>query len=280
VPLSIVGLSYSVGAFPTLAGKFLKNQKREFLEYFSVALRHIVFWSLPATVLFIVLRAQIVRVILGVGAFSWVDTRLTAASLLILSLSILSQGLVMLLIRAFYAAGHTLLPLVINLVSSLATVSSAFLFLNIFRNSSGFKDWFLSVLKAGDLLGAEVLILPLAVSLGSLINIILLLIYFKRIFGSFDGQDLNRSFGASALSSVVLGASSYWSLKLFALIFNLDTFLGIFLQGFLSGVLGIIIGALVLYWLKNREFQEISSTISAKFWRKVPIVGPEPEKLP
>jgi len=287
VPLSVIGLSYAVGVFPTLSISFVRNRRNEFLEHFSLAFRHIVFWSLPATVLFIVLRAQIVRVILGAGAFSWMDTRLVAAALLLLSLSILAQGLVMLLVRAFYAAGHTFLPVGINLISSVATIAGAFGALGWFQNSPAFRSWFLGVLKVPDFSGAGVLVLPLAVSLGSLINVFLLLIYFKRIFGSFDGgarlsdgQGLNRSLRDAALSSVILGAATYYALKLFALLFRLDTFVGIFSQGFLAGTLGILAGALVLYWVQNREFQEISSAFRRKLWREVPVVASEPEKLP
>ncbi len=279
VPLSVIGLSYAVGVFPTLSISFVQNRRKEFLENFSLAFRHIVFWSLPATVLFIVLRAQIVRVILGAGAFSWVDTRLVAAALLLLSLSILAQGLVMLLVRAFYAAGHTFLPVGINLISSAATIAGAFWALDWFQNSLVFRSWFSGVLKVAEISSASVLVLPLAISLGSLINVFLLLIYFKRIFGSFGGG-LNRSLRDAALSSVILGAATYYALKLFALLFRLDTFVGIFSQGFLAGTLGISAGALVLYWVQNREFQEISSAFRAKLWREVPVVASEPEKLP
>ena len=295
VPLSVIGLSYSIGAFPTLAASYVENKKEEFLKYFSLAFRHIVFWSLPATVLFIVLRAQIVRVVLGAGAFSWVDTRLTAASLFLLALSILAQGLIMLLVRAFYAAGHTFLPVGINLVSSIATVGGALWALGIFRASAAFREWLLEFLKVGDVPGGEILLLPLAISLGSFINIVFLLIYFKKIFGSFGGGPpvfdpeglrperaggLNRSFRDAAISSVVLGAVSYYALKPLALVFTLDTFAGVFFQGFLAGVLGLSAGAGVLYSLKNREFKEFSMAFREKFWKKIFVIASEPEKLP
>ena len=280
MPLSVIGLSYAVGVFPTLSLSFIKNQRREFLTNFSLALRHIVFWSLPAAVLFVVLRAQIVRVVLGAGAFSWVDTRLTAAALLLLALSMPAQGLVMLLVRAFYASGHTMLPVGINLFSSSVTVGGAFGALYWFQSYAGFRSWFLEVLKVPDLEGGGVLILPLAIAVGSFINVFLLLFCFRKIFGSFDGRGLNRSFRDAALASVVLGAASYYALKLFALVFNLGTFLGIFLQGFWAGLSGIIAAAFVFRQAKNREFEEIFSALRSKLWRDVPVVASEPEKLP
>jgi putative peptidoglycan lipid II flippase len=81
VPIGIVGISYAVASFPTLVRLFNDNQRALFAEHILNATRKIIFWSVPITVLFIILRAQIVRVILGSQSFSWNDTRLAAASL-------------------------------------------------------------------------------------------------------------------------------------------------------------------------------------------------------
>ena len=65
VPLTIIGVSYAVAAFPTLSRLFAGGEHEQFASHVSGALRHIIFWAVPATVLIIVLRAQLVRVILG-----------------------------------------------------------------------------------------------------------------------------------------------------------------------------------------------------------------------
>src|SRR3989338_7770702 len=74
VPLNIIGISYAVAAFPTLVRSMSSGNMDEFKKHLKSATRAIVFWSLPITFLFIVLRAQIVRVILGSGSFSWENT--------------------------------------------------------------------------------------------------------------------------------------------------------------------------------------------------------------
>ena len=84
VPLNIIGISYAVAAFPTLAKSFGSGKKDEFIGHLKEAARAIVFWSIPVIFLFVVLRAQIVRVILGSSNFSWDNTRLVAACLAIL----------------------------------------------------------------------------------------------------------------------------------------------------------------------------------------------------
>ncbi len=78
VPLTIIGVSYSVAAFPTLSRFFAGGRKDEFVQHIETAIRHVIFWSLPATVLFIVLRAYIVRAILAPAPSTGDATRLTA----------------------------------------------------------------------------------------------------------------------------------------------------------------------------------------------------------
>lgn len=281
VPLSVIALSYSVSAFPTLASAYANNGKKDFLGHFSLAFRHIFFWSMPVTILFIILRAQIVRVILGVGAFSWLDTRLTAAALFLLALSILTQGLIMLYIRAFYAAGRTFLPVFVNVISSIATIFFAWWFLNLFNNSEIFRSWFLGVLRVGDILSGGVLVLPLAVSLGSLINLIVLAIYFMNIFHKDDFFSfMANSFRDSVIASAVLGVVSYFSLNILSQLLNLETFIGIFLQGFIAGIIGIAVAAGILMWLNNREFMEFYEVLRERIWKMLFVVTSEPEKLP
>ena len=86
--MTIIGVSYAVAAFPTLARLHARGAQEEFLQYVEAALRHIIFWSMPATIFMIVMRAQIVRIILGSGQFNWDDTRLTAAALSLFVLSL------------------------------------------------------------------------------------------------------------------------------------------------------------------------------------------------
>ena len=58
---------------------------------------------------------------LGSGAFSWSDTRLVAAALALFAISIVAQGLILLFVRAYYAAGKTRRPLMVNLFSSISS---------------------------------------------------------------------------------------------------------------------------------------------------------------
>jgi len=122
VPLSIIGVSYSSAVFPTLSRFFVEKKTKEFLGQMIDSARHITFWSIPVIVLFIVLRAQIVRTIYGAGQFDWADTRLTAATLAIFIVSVVGQSLILLFVRAYYAEGKTRKPLIINILSGLVII--------------------------------------------------------------------------------------------------------------------------------------------------------------
>lgn len=277
VPLGIIGLSYAVAAFPTLTKSFKKDDKSEFISHLRDASRAIIFWSLPITFLFIVIRAQIVRTILGSGSFSWENTRLVAASLALFSISIVAQGLIALFARAYYAGGNTKRPLYVNLFSSFSIIIFAYVLLNIFKNSVQFQFFVESTLKVQGISGTEVLMLPLAYSIGTIINFSLLWFFIKRDYIHHEPFIL-KTFLQSLAASFVIGIVAYFFLNIFSPLFGTVTFWGIFLQGLFSGVLGIIAGVIILYLLGNQELKDLSKTLKSKFWR-TKVVAPSQEGI-
>ena len=276
VPLNIIGVSYAVAAFPTLAKSFSSGKIKEFRDHLRLAGRQIIFWSLPITFLFIVLRAQIVRVILGSGSFSWDNTRLVAASLAVFSISILAQGMIGLLSRAYYAKGETKRPLIINFICSVLIIILSYVFIYSFEHFILFKYFIESMLKVTDIKGTEVLMLPLAYSVGTIINFILHWVSVKKDF--MEGEPfIAKTFFQSLGASFVIGFISYLGLNIFSPIFGTVTFLGVFLQGFISGILGIFTGILALYLLKNQELIDLIKVFKTNFWRAKVIVPAQEE---
>jgi putative peptidoglycan lipid II flippase len=267
IPLSLVGLSYAVAAFPTLT-KFQASEKiEEFKNHLRSVARQIIFWSLPATFLFIVLRAQIVRVILGSGSFSWENTRLVAASLALFSISIVAQGLVALFTRAYYAKGNTRRPLLTHFISFLTTIFLSFLFLHIFESNNFFKEMVELVLRVNNIPGTKILMLPLAYSFGSIINFCLLWFFLKKDFLKPGEKFISQTFFQSLIASFFMGLISYLSLNIFAPVFGNITFWAIFFQTLISSFLGILVGILVLFLLKSEELSDLIKALQSKFWK-------------
>ncbi|MEK7136584.1 MAG: lipid II flippase MurJ [Patescibacteria group bacterium] len=267
VPLIIIGVSYSVAAFPTLAALFSRGETKKFVGKIETAIRHIFFWSLPAMVLFIVLRAQIVRVILGAGNFSWSDTRLVAAGLAVFVVSVVAQSFVQLFVRVYYASGRTKVPLLANIISSIGVIILAFILIYFFKNVLVFRYFIELLLRVDNVPGTIILTLPLAYSLGLTLNAIIYWWVFRRDFGAFSPlvyQSAFRSFSAA----VVAGFVTYHSLLLLAPYVDQETYVGIFLQGLGAGVSGIMSAILIFFILKSVELAEFTNALSARVWRE------------
>ncbi len=278
VPFAIIGVSYSLAAFPTLSRLFNEGQKEKFLEQIETAARHIIFWSLPVAVLFIVLRAQIVRVILGSGNFSWEDTRLTAACLALFVVSLVAQSLRLLFTRAYYAAGNTKKPLIINLLASLLTITLPIGFIILWDRLPEFSYFIQNLFKIEDVEGGVVLMLPLGYSIGTIASMIALLVSFKFDFKK-SVSILCRSFRHSFSASIITGFVAYLMLSALANYFDTTTLPGLFLQGFLAGVAGILAGVGTLSLLKSQELKEIFAVVPRKIFGEKNVVLDEVRKI-
>ncbi len=276
VPLSIIGVSYSIAAFPTLTRLFSSGEQDKFVEQVIVAVRHIIFWSVPLLVLFIVLRAQIVRTVLGTGEFDWADTRLTAAALALFVISVVAQSLILLFVRGYYAAGHTKKPLFINLFSSGLIIVVAFFLVKAFTAYDFFRYFMESLFRIEGLPGGEIIMLPLAFSLGVLVNVMVLWIFFKKDF-NMSSQRITKTLKESFYAAITMGFVAHQALRVFDNVFDINTFVGIFSQGFLSGLLGIIAGVILLRILKNKEIEDVWRTLHHRFWRRRPIAPDQNE---
>lgn len=277
VPLSIIGVSYSLAAFPTLTKYFSSGNIEKYLEYLSTSLRHIIFLSVPIVVLFAVLRAQIVRVILGSGEFTWSDTRLTAAALALFAISIIPQSLILLFTRARYATGNTRLPLAINIFTAFCTVALALIFGHLFPTYPSLGLWLESTLRVDNVIGTTVLVLPLAFSIGTTIGAILHIISFSREFPRFFTPTL-RTFWQIAGASFMMGLVSYLSLNILDDFLVLDSFWGIFLHGLIAGLIGIVVLISLLVLAKSKELFDMWSAFHHKFW-KAKVIAPDTKEM-
>ncbi len=268
VPLSIVGASYSVAAFPTLASALARGERGLFIEHIAAAARYVFFWSLPGLALAIVLRAHIVRVVLGSGAFDWTDTRLTAAAFALFSISLAAQGLQLLLVRGYYAAGRTFVPFFVSVWAALGTLALGTLLINASESETALRLTE-DLLRVADVPGSRVLVLACAYAFVSIAGSIALTAHFERRFAGFISK-VWRSWVESGVSAVVAGAVAYGVLILVGPIGFSSTTLSVFARGFTAGICGSIAGGVVYALLGNREYRETAASIRGRLWRESP----------
>lgn len=266
VPLSIIGVSYSVAAFPTLARLHAAGNLEEFGRYITTAIRHIFFWSIPATIFMIVLRAQLVRVILGAGAFDWSATRLTAAALALFILSLAAQSISLLIARGYYAAGNTSKPLYYGIIDVAVSVVSALVFLSAFNASPFIQNFVEALLRVTDVPGTNVLMLSFGYALGSIVEFAVAYIFFIKDFKLTQvhlAKLLFQSFSASILG----GAATYVVLALTGTAGEINTTFWIMVQGAGAGLFGLAVAAFVLLLLQNQELSEAVTALHHRFRR-------------
>ncbi len=277
VPLAIIGASYSTAAFPLLADLFAEKRMDDFRVHLTTAVRHIIFWSVPVIGLVVVLRAQMVRVVLGSGAFDWGDTRLTAAVLALLTMSLFAQAINLLLVRAFYASGVTRTPFLVALGGCILSISLVVLLYGVYIASPNTFMALENAMRVGQVPGSEVLVVALGYSLGMLIQTGILVFVSVRHF-ELPTAWLLPHFARASFASFAGGLASYVVINFFVEGLNTDTFIGIFLQGALGGIIGIA-GVVVAYkCVGSPELNEIYRSLHSRVF-KARIVASEDNVL-
>lgn len=267
IPLTIIGVSYAAVIFPALASLIAKKEHALFMREVWASIRHVVFWTFPAITMMIILRAQIVRIILGTGAFSWNDTRLTAALLACFALSLIAQSAILIFSRAYYAANSSLVPIVLNVGGAISAGILAYVGVFWLQTSSMPRFFIESLLRVPDVPGTSVLAIPIAYSLSMLVVGVLFGIVFAKRFG-FDPL-VWHTLGSSFAASVIGATGAYAVLQFMASLLPQDTFLGIFTEGVVAGLVGMILWAVILLILNSTELKEIKSLIVRTF-KKAP----------
>jgi putative peptidoglycan lipid II flippase len=264
-PIGIIGASFAIAAFPALSRTWAAGQKDEFSETFSSTFRQILFLIIPVSLLIFILRAQIVRVILGTGEFGWSETRLTAASLGLFCLGIFAYAFIPFLARVFYSFQDTRTPVVIGLVSMLLNVVLSFLFVSLLSCPNAFQEFMTGVLKLEGIRGLSVIGLPLALSISGIFQFSLLLCFLKKKTQDLRFREIWDSAGRVLLTSLFMAGASYLTLRLGNVFLDTNTFLGIFFQAIIAGAIGIAVYAAFNFLLKSPELKAIKYSFLKQF---------------
>lgn len=127
LPASLFGVTIGQAALPTLSRLSLEADHRDFTTTVVDSLLQITFFALPVSVLFIVLRIPIVRIVFGADSFPWEATLLTSKTLAILTVSSITSAAIQLIIRTFYALHDTRTPLIVGLAAAVFNGLTSFI---------------------------------------------------------------------------------------------------------------------------------------------------------
>ena len=211
--------------------------------------RVILFLTIPTSALVVLLRAQIVRLILGTGHFSWQDTRLTFGILGYLAISVFALALIPLLSRAFYAFEDTRTPVKIGIFSVVINIFLSLIFVN--KINLG-----LDLAPKG---------LAFAYSISVIVQMFLLFIFLKKKLKIIQFASILIPVLKFVLATLIMVPLVQWAKFAISPFIRTDTGVGILIQAVTAILVGIIVYAIVAFILRCEEFRLLA--------RYLPFIG-------
>ncbi len=125
VPVSLIGASFAIAAFPALSAAAAAGDRRGFTRQFGTTLTTITVLTIVAGLGLFVVSGLAIRLLLGGGAFDDADIARTTGVLAVFAVSVPLESLTHILSRAIYATRNTIMPTVASIAGFVATVVSA-----------------------------------------------------------------------------------------------------------------------------------------------------------
>jgi len=263
-PVAVFGVSFAIAAFPSFSRSLTNGRNEEFIANFFATFRRIIFVMIPLSIMIFLLRAQIVRVVLGTGEFGWTETRLTAAALGLFALGMVFTSLLPLMVRAFFSLQNTRTPALTSILSVFLNIILSGFFVFGIRADSLFHSLISSTLRLTNIEDIRVVSLVLAVSIATVFQFFLLVYLLKKEIPLSFLKEIAPSVIKIVSASVVMAVASYISLRLALFFVHLTTFWAVLFQAGFTLMVGVIVYIATLYLLDAQEIKAFSSFIVSK----------------
>lgn len=235
LPVNLFGTSIALAVLPTLSLESDDADKDKFKKTFLTSLHQMFFLVMPASIILIVLRIPVVRLVYGVANFPWEATVQTAYAVAFFAISIFSQSAVYIVTRAFYALKDTSTPVKASLFTIFINVLLSLLFVRVL----GFGVWSLA----------------LSFSLTSYLDLSIMMYLLSRKVGGFDLARVLIPFVKISYSALMMGFCLYVPLKLLdRFVFDTTKTVNLIL---LTGIAGLSGMAAYLFFTKILKVGEI-----------------------
>jgi len=234
VPIGLFGATLAQAALPVLSSERTRGRIEEFKITILTTLHQILFLTLPATAILIVIRIPVVRLVFGASQFNWEATVLTGATLAFLSIGLSAQAISLLLVRGFYALKDTKTPVIVSLV-----VVAVNIILSLYA---------IVILKF------DVWSIGFANSVSAVLSAILLFwtLHFK--VGKFDLKMVLIPLLKMLMATVVMGVFLYIPVKLLdAVIFDTTRTINLLALTGISSLFALSIYVILVRFLNVRE---------------------------
>ncbi len=236
-PSRIFGTTIGQASLPILSKNIAKNELDTFRNTVSRIIVQSLFIAVPISILILVERVSIIRILYGSQQFPWSATILTSRILAFLIPGIICQAVIQILIRSFYALHNTKIPFFVSMVSLIINITTSYYFVH-----------FTTLGVVG---------LAISASISNIIQLFGLLTMFIKIVDGFNWFLVFVKFYKISLSSILMGIASWLSIK-FLDLFVLDTSraIPILVLMIISSIIGLITYIFSVNFLKLEEVKD------------------------
>jgi putative peptidoglycan lipid II flippase len=235
INLAIAGIAIGTVILPQLSKHVNSNENEKISLIQNKALELSLFLSIPSTIALLLASEEIISALFGYGSFDEISVKNSSKALFYFAFGLPAFSLIKVFSSFYFARHNTKLPFYISLFSVL---------LNILISVIFFK-------KAG------FIIIPIATTISSWVNSILLFIFLKKDnFFSFNLVFILRFFRI-LFSSVIMGIIIYYLIIFFKTNLAYDqSFKSVFLIGIV--IVGLISYLLIAFLIKAFKISDIN----------------------
>ncbi|MDD2822661.1 MAG: murein biosynthesis integral membrane protein MurJ [Candidatus Daviesbacteria bacterium] len=249
VPIGLFGATLAQAALPVLSREKTTGEDDSFKTTLLTTLHQIMFLSLPAAAMLIVLRIPAVRLVFGASQFDWSSTVLTGTTLAWLAVGLTAQSMNLLLIRGFYALKDTRTPVVVSVVAVVINVVLSYVFV---KN-----------------LNLDVWSLGLSYAISANVSLIFLVYALGYRTGGFNQKDLFipavKMLFAATISALVI----YIPLKgLDSLIFDTTKTINLIVLTSIASFFGLSTYVFLVWILKVKELETFGALLKKVYQMK------------
>ncbi len=235
INLAIAGIAIGVVILPQLSKYVRGKENDKILLIQNKALELSLFLSLPATIALLLASEQIISALFGYGTFDEISVKNSSKALFFFALGLPAFSLIKVFSSFYFARQNTKLPFYISLASVLLNILVSI----IFFKKVGF------------------IIIPIATSISSWFNSILLFIFLKKDnFFNFNSEFISKFFKI-LFSSIVMGIFIYYLVIFFKTNLAYDqNYKSVFLIGIV--IVGLISYLLIAFLIKAFKITDIN----------------------
>jgi putative peptidoglycan lipid II flippase len=254
VPIGVIAISYAIAAYPTFCERVAHKDIPGLRASFSLTIRQVLFFMIPSTILFLLLRAQLVRVVYGSDGLDWTSTIEIANALGIFALSFFAQASIYILVRVYYALDDTMTPFVMALIATAANLAFG-----------------IPLAEKFGIIG-----LAIAFSVSQMFQMALLWAMLRMKTDGLDEGKIAKSLLILSVAGIAAAFAGQGVKYLVVHFVTLTTFWNVLLQLSATGLAAGGLYLLIAYALKSPEMMSITIGLSRKFLRTAqPVESPD-----